>query len=71
MQEHPYPVREPRPNRQPIELPPPDKTAAVEPLIAAETLPKQGRGDILSDVLGSYTGSATDHEPPEQDADDL
>ena len=36
-----------------------------------ETLKNQGRGDILSDVLGSYTGTAQDGEVPEQDADDL
>ena len=38
---------------------------------AARTLPNQGRGSILSDVLGSYTGTAQDNEVPEQDADDL
>ena len=37
----------------------------------AHTLPKQGRGSIVSDVLGSYTGTAQDNEVPEQDADDL
>ena len=37
----------------------------------AKTLPKQGKGDILSDILGSYTGTAKDGEAPEQDADDL
>lgn len=36
-----------------------------------ETMINQGRGDILSDVLGSYTGTAKDCESPEQDADDL
>ena len=38
---------------------------------SAETLSKQGRGDIVSDVLGSYTGTALNDEKPEQDADDL
>ena len=38
---------------------------------SAEALKNQGRGDILSDVLGSYTGTAQDNETPEQDADDL
>lgn len=38
---------------------------------SAETLKNQGRGDILSDVLGSYTGTAQNNEAPEQDADDL
>ncbi len=37
----------------------------------AVTLQNQGRGDILSDVLGSYTGTAEHGEQPEQDADDL
>ena len=37
----------------------------------AETLKKQGRGAILSDILGSYTGTGTNGERPEQDADDL
>ncbi len=37
----------------------------------AVTLREQGRGDILSDVLGSYTGTADHGEKPEQDADDL
>ncbi len=37
----------------------------------AEILQKQGRGDILSDILGSYTGTGQNKEPPEQDADDL
>ncbi len=38
---------------------------------SAHTLPNQGRGDIVSDVLGSYTGTAQNYETPEQDADDL
>ncbi len=37
----------------------------------AETLKKEGRGAILSDILGSYTGTAADGSRPEQDADDL
>ena len=37
----------------------------------AETLQNQGRGEIHSDILGSYTGTAEDNEIPEQDADDL
>jgi hypothetical protein len=32
---------------------------------------EKGDGDILSDVLGSYTGIPIDSEMPEQDADDL
>ena len=31
----------------------------------------EGRGEILSDILGSYTGTALDGDLPEQDADDL
>lgn len=38
---------------------------------AAHTMPEQGRGSIVSDVLGSYTGTGQDDEVPEQDADDL
>ncbi len=34
-------------------------------------LPKQGRGRISSDVLGSYTGTPEDGGMPIQDADDL
>ena len=37
----------------------------------SRTFQQQGRGDILSDVLGSYTGSPESGEVPEQDADDL
>lgn len=32
---------------------------------------EQGRGDVISDVLGSYTGNPVDGDVPEQDADDL
>ncbi len=32
---------------------------------------EQGRGEILSDILGSYTGTAQNGDTPEQDADDL
>ena len=38
---------------------------------AAEALRKQSNGEIPSDVLGSYTGTARKGEVPEQDADDL
>ena len=37
----------------------------------AEALREQGRGEIPSDVLGSYTGTPADGVHPEQDADDL
>lgn len=39
---------------------------------AVEVLPKQSFVEqIPSDVLGSYTGVALDHDRPVQDADDL
>ena len=37
----------------------------------SHTLPGQGRGEISSDVLGSYTGNPQDGGVPVQDADDL
>ena len=37
----------------------------------SHTLPEQGRGEISSDVLGSYTGNPQDGGVPVQDADDL
>lgn len=37
----------------------------------ASTLPNMSKGDIPSDVLGSYTGTPRDGEKPDQDADDL
>ena len=37
----------------------------------SHTLREQGRGFILSDVLGSYTGTPKDGGQPTQDADDL
>ena len=45
----------------------------VEPIVAdnARTMQEQGRQEILSDVQGSYTGSAIDGSEPVQDADDL
>lgn len=38
---------------------------------ATNTMLTEGRGEILSDILGSYTGTAQDGDAPEQDADDL
>ena len=38
---------------------------------AINSMRTEGRGKILSDILGSYTGTAEDGETPEQDADDL
>ena len=49
----------------------PDPHAQQAAMQDAVTLQEQGRGDILSDVLGSYTGTAQYGEIPEQDADDL
>ncbi len=37
----------------------------------AVSLQQQGRGEIQSDVLGSWTGSPCNDERPEQDPDDL
>ena len=38
---------------------------------SADTLRRQGRGEIRSDVQGSYTGTPEDGGMPVQDADDL
>lgn len=38
---------------------------------AAEAMRAQGRGEIRSDVEGSYTGTGENGEQPVQDADDL
>ena len=46
---------------------PPRSTAAS----AADVFSQNGSGDVLSDVLGSYTGTPIDGGLPEQDADDL
>ena len=35
------------------------------------TLKQEGKSDIPSDVLGSYTGTGANGEHPVQDADDL
>ena len=35
------------------------------------TLKQEGKSDIPSDVLGSYTGTPVDNGTPIQDADDL
>lgn len=36
-----------------------------------DTMRREGRGRIKSDVQGSYTGMAEGYEEPVQDADDL
>jgi hypothetical protein len=38
---------------------------------SANVMKKQGRGRIVSDVLGSYTGTPSDGDVPEQDGDDI
>ena len=50
---------------------PANKSHAPSARDDARTLQEQGRGDILSDVLGSYTGTPETGGVPEQDADDL
>ena len=57
--------------KQPRVLPEPPKTTPIEPIIAAEIMPKQGKAQVKSDVLGSYTGTPAQGTQPEQDADDL
>ncbi len=57
--------------KRPRVIPEPDKVPIVDPIIAADTLPRQGRGNIQSDVSGWYTGTPVDGDVPEQDADDL
>ncbi len=37
----------------------------------ARTMRQEGKGEILSDVQGSYTGTDIDGGRPVQDADDL
>ena len=32
---------------------------------------REGKNNIVNDILGSYTGTAADGSAPEQDADDL
>lgn len=46
------------------------ESPTAKALADAQILKNQSRRD-LSDVLGSYTGTAADGESPEQDADDL
>lgn len=59
------------------EIPTPDIVHTFEevprahPEGVAHTLPTEGRGSIVSDVLGSYTGTPQGGGVPEQDADDL
>lgn len=57
--------------RKPRVLPEPEPQTPVEPIIAADVMPTQGRGEITSDPNGSYTGTPEDGWYPVQDADDL
>ena len=57
--------------KKPRVLPEPEKEPLLDPIIAADVLPAQGRGPIPSDTTGSYTGTPADGLQPEQDADDL
>ena len=56
--------------KQPRVLPEQPKIAPVDPVIAGEKLAQQG-DNVMSDVLGSYTGTPVDGGKPQQDADDL
>lgn len=56
--------------KKPRVLPEKPKIAPVDPVIAGEKLAQQGN-NIVSDVLGSYTGTPVDGGKPQQDADDL
>ncbi len=56
--------------KRPRVLPDKPKIAPVDPVIAGEKL-AQKDGNIVSDILGSYTGTAADGGRPEQDPDDL
>ena len=56
--------------KKPRVLPEEPKIAPVDPVIAGEKLAQQG-DNIMSDVLGSYTGTPVDGGKPQQDADDL
>lgn len=47
------------------------KPAPVNIMDDARTLQEQSRHLVLSDILGSYTGTDADGEDPDQDADDL
>lgn len=56
------------------EIPTPDIAHSVDTLMGeapSNVMREQGRGSILSDVLGSYTGTGDGDDVPEQDPDDL
>ena len=56
--------------KRPRVLPEKPKIAPVDPVVAGEELARQD-GSIVSDILGSYTGTPIDRSMPQQDADDL
>lgn len=56
--------------KKPRVLPEKPKIAPVDPVIAAEQMAQQ-EDNIVTDVLGSYTGVPVDGGKPQQDADDL
>lgn len=49
----------------------PKKPGIVEPIIAAGEMKCPGKGNIISDPDGSYTGRPVDGGVPVQDVDDL
>ncbi len=58
--------------KKPRGLPnPPHKPGVVEPIIAAGEMVRPGKEGIVTDPLGSYTGTPIDGGTPVQDADDL
>ena len=57
-------------HKKPRVLPEKPKIAPVDPVIAAEQMAQQ-EDNIVTDVLGSYTGVPVDGGKPQQDADDL
>ena len=59
--------KKPRVLPQPL----PQTPGVVEPIIAAGELAATGKDGIVSDPLGSYTGTPIDGGTPVQDADDL
>lgn len=63
----------PKPSKpsKPRKLPATPQEPVLDPIVAADVLPQQGKGEISSDTQGSYTGTPEDDVHPVQDADDL